>query len=53
MDYQESNKKFWEEHFSKVSLDYPNEEVIRFLAKYRKTYPGGTMVDWGCLHRTK
>lgn len=48
MDYQEQNKKFWDNHFSKVSLDYPNEEVIRFLARCRKLYPGGTMLDWGC-----
>ena len=48
MDYQSENKKFWDEHFSKVSLDYPNEEVIRFLAKNRKVYPGGRMLDWGC-----
>ena len=27
-NYQENNKKFWDNHFSKVSLDYPNEEVI-------------------------
>ena len=48
MDYQENNKKFWDEHFSKVSLDYPNEEVIRFLARCRKFYPNGVMLDWGC-----
>lgn len=48
MDYQENNKKFWDEHFSKVSLDYPNEEVIRFLARCRKIYPNGVMLDWGC-----
>lgn len=48
MNYQESNKELWDEHFSKTSLDYPNEEVVRFLASCRKHYPNGKMLDWGC-----
>lgn len=48
IDYQENNKKFWDKHFAKVSLDYPNEEVVRFLARCKKLYPNGTMLDWGC-----
>ena len=47
-NYQENNKKFWDDHFSKVSLDYPNEEVIRFLARCKKLYTNGVMLDWGC-----
>ena len=43
-NYQENNKKFWDEHFSKVSLDYPNEEVIRFLARCKKLYTNGGRV---------
>ena len=31
-----------------MSLDYPNEEVVRFLAICRKIYPNGVMLDWGC-----
>ena len=48
MDYVEKNKELWQEHFKNVSLDYPNEEVVRFLAKCRKDYPNGIMIDWGC-----
>lgn len=48
LSYQETNKKFWDDHFSKVSLDYPNEEVVRFLARCRKLYEDAVMLDWGC-----
>lgn len=29
-------------------MDYPNEEVIRFLARCKKLYTNGGMLDWGC-----
>ena len=48
MSYNDDNKKIWDEHFSKVSLNYPNEDVVRFLAGCRKYYPNGKMLDWGC-----
>lgn len=48
MNYNEENKKIWEEHFYKYSLDIPNEEVVRFMARCRNLYPGGKMLDWGC-----
>ena len=48
MNNIEQNKKFWDEHFSKINLDYPNEEVIRFMGRYSKDYPNGTFLDWGC-----
>ncbi|MBO5523191.1 MAG: methyltransferase domain-containing protein [Roseburia sp.] len=48
MDYVESNKEFWDAHFANTSLDYPNEDVIRFLAKCKKIYENGVMLDWGC-----
>ena len=46
--YQDDNKKGWEEHFSTVNLDYPNEAVVRFMAKCKKIFPGGNVLDWGC-----
>lgn len=48
MEYIEKNKNLWEEHFKHTSLDYPNEAVIRFLAKSRKLYDNPIMLDWGC-----
>lgn len=48
MEYIEKNKKLWDEHFQHIMLDYPNEEVIRFLAKSRKCYENPVMLDWGC-----
>lgn len=38
----------WEKHFSNTNLDYPNEAVVRFLAKCKKCYPKGVFLDWGC-----
>ena len=48
MEYIEKNKSIWEKHFENVRLDYPNEQVIRFLAKYKSIYKNGKMLDWGC-----
>ena len=48
MEYIDKNKKFWDEHFAKISLNYPNEEVIRFLARCKGLYQNGVMLDWGC-----
>ena len=48
MSYNDDNKKIWDEHFSKVLVEYPNEEVVRFLASCKKYYPNGKMLDWGC-----
>ena len=48
MSYIEEGKKAWEEHFLKTSLLYPDENVVRFLAKAKHLYPSGTMLDWGC-----
>lgn len=46
--YQNDNKKGWEEHFQMINLDYPNESVVRFLAKCKRVFPGGNILDWGC-----
>lgn len=48
MSYIEEGKKAWEEHFLKTTLLYPDENVVRFLAKAKHLYPAGTMLDWGC-----
>lgn len=48
MDYVKGNKEFWDAHFANTSLDYPNEEVIRFLARCKRVYENGVMLDWGC-----
>lgn len=48
MDYVEGNKEFWDAHFAATTLDYPNEEVVRFLARCRHKYENGVMLDWGC-----
>lgn len=48
MDYIEKNKMLWEKHFTNTKLDYPNEEVTRFLAKCKHIYENGVMLDWGC-----
>lgn len=48
MEYVKSNKEFWDAHFANTSLDYPNEEVIRFLARCKRIYKDGVMLDWGC-----
>lgn len=48
MDYIRKNKELWDEHFANTMLDYPNEDVIRFLAKCKTLYPNGKMLDWGC-----
>lgn len=48
MSYVEQNKAFWDKHFANTSLDYPNEEVVRFLARCKHVYPNGKMLDWGC-----
>lgn len=47
-DYIQTNKEIWEKHFENIRLDYPNEEVVRFLAKYKNIYANGNMLDWGC-----
>lgn len=48
MDYTKGNKEFWDAHFANTSLEYPNEEVIRFLARCKREYKNGVMLDWGC-----
>ena len=48
MNYTDQNKQLWEKHFANTTLDYPNEEVIRFLAKCKRLYNNGIMLDWGC-----
>lgn len=48
MNNIEQNIRFWDDHFSKYGLDYPNEQVVRFMAKFRNEYPSGTFLDWGC-----
>ena len=32
MNNIEQNIRFWDDHFSKYGLDYPNEQVVRFMA---------------------
>lgn len=48
MGYTDNNRDFWDEHFKNTSFDYPNESVVRFLARCRKWYPQGKVLDWGC-----
>ena len=48
MNLLENQKKAWNEHFSKVILEYPDEEVIRFLNGYKKRNGTGKMLDLGC-----
>lgn len=48
MDYMEKNKDLWDQHFANTNLDYPNETVVRFLAKCKNWYPNGVLLDWGC-----
>lgn len=51
MKNTESEKELWKQHFEHISLNYPNEAVVRFFAKLRKNRKDGEAVrilDWGC-----
>lgn len=48
MDLLKKEKEMWNNHFSGLILEYPDEEVVRFLNRYKKRKGAGKLVDLGC-----
>lgn len=48
MDLLKSAKDTWNNHYSKTILEYPDEEVVRFLNRYKNRKGTGKLIDLGC-----
>ena len=48
MDLLKQEKDMWNKHFSGIVLEYPDEEVVRFLNRYKNRKETGKLVDLGC-----
>lgn len=48
MDLLLKEKEMWNNHFSGLVLEYPDEEVVRFLNRHKKRKGCGRLIDIGC-----